>query len=147
MTNSVVINPEALRNRQVGLCQFLHFTEENVRFVLLAVFLYIYLCIGATIFQAVEEPAETQHRISYELIYNEFIGNLTVLNDNAALSFHPNPKSLINGREAVFISEQELLQLLYAYGNATRAGVYGAKRWNWVGSFHFAWTIVSTIGT
>ena len=147
MTNSVpATNPEAYRNRQAGLCQFLHFAEENIRFVLLAVFLYMYLCIGATIFQAVEEPTEIRRRIEYDLIYNEFVANLSLLNENAALVFHPDHANLVRERESIFLSEQDLLQLLYAYGNAARSGIHGAKRWDWVGSFHFAWTIVSTIG-
>lgn len=147
MANSIpASNPEVFRNRQARLCQFLHFTEENIRFVLLAVFLYIYLCIGATIFQAVEEPTEIRRRIEYDLIYNEFVANLNLLNENAALVFHPDHIDLIHNRESIFVSEQDLLNLLYAYGNASRAGIHGAKRWDWVGSFHFAWTIVSTIG-
>jgi len=133
---------EVQRNRQVSLCQILHLTEENIRFVLLAIFLYIYLCIGASIFQAVEEQAENQMRENYETLYTGFRRNLSLLNAEEGGMLEeegefPNP---------ITITEDDLLQLLYAYGNATKAGAFARKRWDWVGSFHFAWTIVSTIG-
>ncbi len=127
----------------MGLCQVLHLTEENIRFVLLALLLYIYLCIGACIFQAVEEDAENQMRDNYDIIYNDFTLNLSLLNEGALLS----PSDSYDSDPAFHvISENDLLRLLYAYGNATKAGAFARKRWDWVGSFHFAWTIVSTIG-
>lgn len=42
---------------------------------------------------------------------------------------------------------ENLHQLLYAYGNATAIGVINKRRrWDFVGSFHFVGTIVTTIG-
>jgi len=146
---------ECLRNRQVSLCQILHLTEENIRFVLLAIFLYIYLCIGAFIFQAIEESAETQMRLNYEILFNDFMHNLTLLNEEVTKSNQETEEHSFESRnrnDLTFpntnnvITENDVFQLLYAYGNATKAGAFSRRRWDWVGSFHFAWTIVSTIG-
>lgn len=141
---STVPVQDTQRNRQVSLCQILHLTEENIRFVLLAVFLYVYLCIGAFVFQAVEEQAENQMRENYEIIYNEFRRNLSLLNEDERE--FPVDSSEYESSNPITITENDLLHLLYAYGNATKAGAFARKRWDWVGSFHFAWTIVSTIG-
>jgi len=137
-------------NQQPSRCQMLHLTEENIRFLLLAIILYIYLCLGAFIFQAFEEEAEIEMRESFHSLYAEFRENLTLLNEEAKLSGvgydgQNNFEESRGGGESQ-ISEEDLLRLLYAYGNATKAGAFLRVRWDWVGSFHFAWTIVSTIG-
>jgi len=275
MAPQLKITPDIEKNRQGGICHFLNLQEDNVRFILLAVLLYIYLAIGAFIFQAIEEAGETKMRKDFEILYNEFIHNLTHCYDIPMRSgetedwssrtfgfplddvtessfddggFNGDDKSKMStsgGSDSDFISSgndnnnmmgaqlkavstlllqsyssvgplsnsfssgrggsiingtgnggreshglnyygesrltrsdlsggsgggssgskdanvhlplaQEgpflvtldgLHELLYAYGNATQAGVlWKRKRWDWVGSFHFAWTIVSTIG-
>lgn len=199
--------------------------EENIRFILLAVLLFLYLAVGAFVFQAVEQPAEKKIRDDFVNLYDQFVRNLTGLHSinfgsenhnsvnnnngfNASLYGGPDSRSVgkdnfsssfidgeerrynfnnlsninsnssanssiftepwnSNGRTAtgvdkstssfvdsidMFYARQppsidNLHELLFAYGNATQAGViWKRKRWDYVGSFHFTWTIVSTIG-
>jgi hypothetical protein len=253
-------SPVIEKNRQGGICHLLNLQEDNMRFILLALLLYIYLAIGAFIFQAIEEVGETKMRKDFETLYNEFIQNLTqcydvpILEKDEKRTFgfgldtsqgsesvvvsgvddlvdkisggnvdvfssgsgyyggngHNNRSGYSNtgdfkavstllfqsssisslsqsslagrvinesgsvsqisdssesrsrlrqtegsgGRDSSRTHHQPFLitldglhELLFAYGNATQAGVlWKRKRWDWVGSFHFAWTIVSTIG-
>lgn len=184
-------NPDLSKNRQGGICHFLNLQEDNIRFILLAFLLYIYLAIGAFIFQAVEETGENNMRQDFQRLYDEFIQNFT----NCYYPLDAPPPDLLKGKTFSFgdfsgtqtenddttdtsvddrdedleemgfmksaseeyarnenddpflIALDGLHELLFAYGNATQAGmVWKRKRWDWVGSFHFAWTIVSTIG-
>lgn len=171
------LNPDVTKNRQGGFCHFLNLQEDNVRFVLLAVLLYVYLAIGACIFQAVEEQSEDKMRRDFQAIYEEFIRNFTncyypppplffdsssdnLSENKLVFASSANPQDLVTNGEDVESQKEVrearpyqvtlngLHELLFAYGNATQAGVlWKRKRWDWVGSFHFAWTIISTIGT
>lgn len=136
----------SIRSQQpVNNCHVLPLTEENIRFMLLGLILYLYLCMGAFIFQALEEDPETEMREGFFALYYEFRQNLTLLNEEVGL-LHDSNTEFQEKYPPFQISEDDLLRLLYAYGNATKAGVFQRQHWDWVGSFHFAWTIVSTIG-
>ncbi|CAL8111166.1 unnamed protein product [Orchesella dallaii] len=235
MATLPVTNPDVPPTRQPGLCQFLNMKEENIRFILLAVLLFVYLAVGAFLFQAVEESAEKKIREDFATLYDQFVRNLTglhsitfgfdtadesgsgndfsvspngilgggntardVVSENgsssiygsssanssgadsylygqsyAADNINTNKSTLSDswnsnnihssssvsdkstsslGRAERFYARQppsidNLHELLFAYGNATQAGViWKRRRWDYVGSFHFTWTIVSTIG-
>lgn len=174
-------NPDVTKNRQGGICHFLNLQEDNVRFILLAIFLYVYLAMGAFIFQACEESGENKTRRDFQDLYDEFVRNFTrcyyptpskdtmglqVTKDNkytfgGGVDIGANTTLLTSVDDVKSVDSEEsssrsepyritldgLHELLFAYGNATQAGmVWKRKRWDWVGSFHFAWTIVSTIG-
>lgn len=174
-------NPDLPKNRQGGICHFLNLQEDNIRFMLLAVFLYVYLAFGAFVFQAVEEEGENKMRKDFEILYNEFVRNLTTCYSvpvntyrdvedkrfdfgsgqmdlrqlptsvkNSSLSIEDENFNRTQGSvspEPFYVNLDGLHKLLFAYGNATQTGVlWKRRRWDWFGSFHFAWTIVSTIG-
>lgn len=176
-------NPDVTKNRGGGICHFLNLQEDNVRFILLAVFLYVYLFIGAFMFQALEENGENKIRRDFQTLYDEFIRNFTncyypspsthipseVLKNKkfnfasvvGDLSNAPIPSSTsaqdkideveIQRSERAGLGEDisresrkatepyrvtldGLHELLFAYGNATQAGmVWKRKRWDWVG--------------
>jgi len=158
------------QNRKVGICRFLHLQEENIRFVLLALFLFIYLAFGALLFQHMEHELETKIRNEFFHAYRNFIHNFTTLSpstygavvDDETLYYSliantcnfrvlnnsgAAQDSVISTWPEPLVTIEALHQLLFAYGNATQAGVLWKRtHWDFVGSFHFAWTIVSTIG-
>lgn len=74
-----------LRNRQTGLCQMLQLKEENVRFVLLAVFLYIYLVLGALVFQNIEQSREKEMKTAWGNLYQQFLTNFSILPEELQL--------------------------------------------------------------
>ncbi|XP_067119928.1 potassium channel subfamily K member 13-like isoform X1 [Centruroides vittatus] len=105
-------------------CTVLHLGEENARLLLLAVVMVIYMIIGAAVFQILEQPEEEQNRQRFLNVYRNF------------WSKYNNT-----------IDMQDVLTLLYEYGNATAAGVIDKRqRWDFSGSFYFVGTVVSTIG-
>lgn len=233
MATLPITNPDVPPSRQTGLCQFLNMKEENIRFILLAVLLFLYLAVGAFVFQAAEEPAEKKLRDDFVTLYYQFVHNLTglhslafgfdgenndsnnndfsgasssgaaqnagdgggsngvidnfisnnsnnggnrssanIINADGMYNVNNNKNNnrsavteLWNSNRHQFIDKstssssaetfyarqppsiESLHELLFAYGNATQAGViWKRRRWDYVGSFHFTWTIVSTIG-
>ncbi|KAK2579129.1 hypothetical protein KPH14_001299 [Odynerus spinipes] len=100
--------------------------EDNARFILLAVVLAAYMLAGATLFQILEGDLEVRQAAEFWRVYHAFRRH----------HLRGSPLAL-----------QRLHELLYAYGNASSAGIINKRRrWDFPGSFHFVGTIVSTIG-
>ncbi|KAJ8668882.1 hypothetical protein QAD02_000141 [Eretmocerus hayati] len=100
--------------------------EDNARFVLLAFVLIAYMLFGAALFQRLESDVEIQQEAEFWRVYHAF-----------------RRHHLRGSSQAL----QRLHELLYAYGNASSAGIINKRRrWDFAGSFHFVGTIVSTIG-
>lgn len=104
--------------------------EDNARFLLLALVLLLYMVAGALIFQTFEEENEQKERTSYLEQYEEKLQQLKEDID-------------VNN-----VSLSRVEQLLYIWGNMTDDGhsPQGRRRWDFAGSFHFVYTVVSTIG-
>ena len=103
--------------------------EDNARFLLLGFVLVLYMVLGAIIFQFLEEPIELEER----RIFNESFTNTL---DQLKQSLNDNNVTL-----------EQIEELLYKWGNASSEGVTSPKRlWDYAGSFHFVYTVVSTIG-
>jgi hypothetical protein len=150
----------------MGFCTLLHLTEDNARFLLLAIVLVLYMLAGAALFQYLESDAELRMTREFWRIYSDFRRHYLFLLMQVANSTgsHGNGTNCTSCDEAVQDSSQEqqiasecivhnemymnrVHQLLYAYGNATSAGIiHKRRRWDFPGSFHFVGTIVSTIG-
>ncbi|XP_043505944.1 potassium channel subfamily K member 13-like [Polistes fuscatus] len=100
--------------------------EDNARFILLAIVLAAYMLAGATLFQILEGDLEIRQAAEFWRVYHAF------------------RKHHLRGSP---LALQRLHELLYAYGNASSAGIINKRRrWDFPGSFHFVGTIVSTIG-
>ncbi|XP_033204256.1 potassium channel subfamily K member 13-like isoform X1 [Bombus vancouverensis nearcticus] len=100
--------------------------EDNARFILHFAALTLYMLAGAAIFQQLEADLEVQQTAEFWRVYHSF------------RKYH------LQGSP---IALQRLDELLYAYGNASFSGVINkSRRWDFLGSFHFVGTIVSTIG-
>lgn len=104
--------------------------EDNARFLLLGVVLMLYMLLGALVFQAFEEDNERRDRQNHINRYN---------------------KSMEELRKAVAdqnVNMTQVEELLYIWGNMTADGhkVEGRWLWDFAGSFHFVYTVVSTIG-
>ncbi|KDR14601.1 Potassium channel subfamily K member 13 [Zootermopsis nevadensis] len=111
----------------MGCCSLLHLTEDNARFLLLAIVLVLYMLAGATLFQYLEGEEELRMVREFWRIYSDFRRHY--------------------GANQSALDMDKVHQLLYAYGNATSAGIiHKRRRWDFAGSFHFVGTIVSTIG-
>ncbi|XP_046387665.1 potassium channel subfamily K member 13-like [Ischnura elegans] len=109
----------------VGCCSLMHLSEDNARFLLLAVVMVIYMVAGAGLFQYLEEESELRAGRDFRRMYRDFQRRL----ENCTVD-------MVGVRE-----------LLNAYGKAKVAGSLGRRRrWDFPGSFHFVGTIVSTIG-
>ncbi|MPC87213.1 Potassium channel subfamily K member 13 [Portunus trituberculatus] len=122
--------------RQLGLSRrakcsrALILKEDNARFLLLALVLLLYMVFGALVFEAFEEGNEISERDDY---LNQYSSSLQELKKDIA-------------RNNVSLSQVE--DLLYIWGNMTDDGhkMHGRRRWDFAGSFHFVYTVVSTIG-
>ncbi|PSN49577.1 Potassium channel subfamily K member 13 [Blattella germanica] len=147
----------------MGCCTLLHLTEDNARFVLLAIVLVLYMLAGAALFQYLEGEAELKMANEFWKIYSDFrrhylllilqAGNNTGVHNNGlncTTESNENDASQENSSHPVNHNDldmEKVHQLLYAYGNATSAGIiHKRRRWDFAGSFHFVGTIVSTIG-
>ena len=141
-----------------------------MRIFLLAVLLYGYLAIGAIIFQTLESTGESEVRSQWTHVYQQFLSNFSVavkateLSSDGGLHEGDDDSNRVSpshdheddyddsggGGGKVIMSQKDLDQLLKAYGEAIKAGYTGINnskdRWDHMHSFHFAWTIVSTIG-
>ncbi|CAG7816796.1 unnamed protein product, partial [Allacma fusca] len=129
---NVMLNREV--NRGTGLWQLLKCKEENLRIFVLGIAIYIYLALGAWMFQAVEQRRENQVRSHWNSHYDRFLGQFSRDNDTEA---------------TIAVTQNDLEDFLSAYGDAIKAGYAGLHsrdKWDYRGSFHYAWTIVSTIG-
>ncbi|XP_066964392.1 potassium channel subfamily K member 13-like [Macrobrachium rosenbergii] len=103
--------------------------EDNARFLLLALVLLIYMILGALVFQAFEEEKELRERNDFN---RDFVATLKKVKDDI---------------EANNVTLTKVEDLLYIWGNMTDKGfVSGRKKWDFAGSFHFVYTVVSTIG-
>ncbi|KAL1422190.1 hypothetical protein MTO96_022325 [Rhipicephalus appendiculatus] len=114
-----------LHRRQGGCCRrLLRLREENARFVLLAVVLLVYMILGALLFRAIEGPWETEARERYDQVLRDFW-----------LKY--------NGT----VDPEDVVKLLEEHGNASSRNLLPNKRprWDFVGSFYFVGTVVSTI--
>lgn len=116
--------------RRARFCNALALKEDNARFLLLALVLLLYMVAGALIFQALEENNEIQERKTYM--------------DQYKAKFQELQSEL----ETANVSLSVVEDLLYIWGNMTDDGhqVHGRRHWDFGGSFHFVYTIVSTIG-
>uniref|UniRef100_A0A0N5ASC6 Potassium channel subfamily K member 13 n=1 Tax=Syphacia muris TaxID=451379 RepID=A0A0N5ASC6_9BILA len=110
----------------IGCFARLGISEENARFVLLAIIIFIYLTIGALIFYGLEYDNEQRERAQYGKLLESVSGYLC-----------KRSKKLC----------QELYRLLELRGNLTIAGFTSdGERFDIPGSFFFAGTVISTIG-
>lgn len=109
--------------------------EENARLLLLGSLLLLYMCAGALIFRLIEEDYNPQNDPSTSTSTTNVDDYESSL--NAYLSLQPNMSA-----------EQldALLKLVYSYGNSTLATTTAKPKWDFADGFHFAATIVSTIG-
>ncbi|XP_015591530.1 potassium channel subfamily K member 13 [Cephus cinctus] len=108
------------------MCVCSGLAEDNARFILLAGVLAAYMLAGAALFQRLEADLEIRQAAEFWRVYHAF-----------------RRHHLRNSPQAL----QRLHELLYAYGNASAAGIINKRRrWDFPGSFHFVGTIVSTIG-
>lgn len=116
--------------RRSKCCNALILKEDTARFLLLAVVLLLYMVVGALVFQAFEEDNERRERDDY---INRFSNSLSQLSKDIAI-------------QNVNLTQVE--DLLYIWGNMTDAGhkLEGRRLWDFAGSFHFVYTVVSTIG-
>lgn len=149
----------------MGCCSLLHLTEDNARFLLLAIVLVLYMLAGAALFQYLEGEAELRMVHEFWHMYLDFrrhyllllmqAGNNTSVHGNeinCTSSTETNEDDTQQRNSTQDIDDSELdmdrvHQLLYAYGNATSVGIiHKRRRWDFAGSFHFVGTIVSTIG-
>jgi hypothetical protein len=120
---------------------------------------------GAALFQYIESEAELRMVHEFWRIYSDFrrhylllltqVGNNTGVQGNetnctSGTETNEGDPQQENSSEDVNQSAlhmDKVHQLLYAYGNATSAGIiHKRRRWDFAGSFHFVGTIVSTIG-
>lgn len=90
----------------------------------------MYMVMGALVFTAMEEDNERKEREAYIEKYNS---TLTKLKEDI-------------GNKNVSLARVE--ELLYVWGNMTDDGykLKGRPLWDFAGSFHFVYTVVSTIG-
>ncbi|XP_071542876.1 potassium channel subfamily K member 13-like [Panulirus ornatus] len=104
--------------------------EDNARFLLLALVLLLYMVAGALVFQAFEEDNEQKERNTYLTQYDEKL------------------KELKEDIDFNNVSLSQVEELLYIWGNMTDDGHSPQRRrhWDFAGSFHFVYTVVSTIG-
>lgn len=117
-------------SRRARFWNALALKEDNARFLLLALVLLLYMVFGALVFQQLEEQNETRERGRYHRDYDEALAKL---------------KGEI---QASNVSLARVEELLYVWGNMTSDGHIkgGRRRWDFAGSFHFVYTVVSTIG-
>ncbi|XP_063872767.1 potassium channel subfamily K member 13-like isoform X1 [Scylla paramamosain] len=117
-------------SRQAKCSRALILKEDNARFLLLALVLLLYMVFGALVFEAFEEGNEINERDNYLSKYS--------------ISLEELKKDI--ARNNVSLSQVE--DLLYIWGNMTDDGhkMHGRRRWDFAGSFHFVYTVVSTIG-
>lgn len=116
--------------RRAKCCNALILKEDNARFLLLALVLLLYMVFGALVFEAFEEGNENREIDDYISRYNESLAKL---------------KQNIDSQN---VSLTQVEDLLYIWGNMTDDGhkLHGRRHWDFAGSFHFVYTVVSTIG-
>uniref|UniRef100_A0A5S6R2X7 Potassium channel domain-containing protein n=1 Tax=Trichuris muris TaxID=70415 RepID=A0A5S6R2X7_TRIMR len=115
---------------RIGICSFLRVGEENIRMVLLAVLLIIYLSLGAILFSMIERKQEAIERRTYL----EKLERFKKL--HCGVGFLGRP-----------LNCSELDELLDLRGNMSATGLSEYKSsWDFFGSFYFVSTIVTTIG-
>lgn len=117
-------------SRRARFWNALALKEDNARFLLLALVLVLYMVFGALVFQQLEEENETRERARF---HRDFDATLAKLEGEV---------------RAGNVSLARVEALLYVWGNMTSEGHAegGRRRWDFAGSFHFAYTVVSTIG-
>ncbi|KFD54796.1 hypothetical protein M514_04230 [Trichuris suis] len=116
---------------RIGLFSFLRIGEENIRMVLLAILLIIYLSLGAMLFSVIEREQEAIERRTYL----EKLERFKKLHCGAT-GFLGHP-----------LNCSELDELLDLRGNMSATGLSEHKSsWDFFGSFYFVSTIVTTIG-
>uniref|UniRef100_A0A0L8HLS0 Potassium channel domain-containing protein n=1 Tax=Octopus bimaculoides TaxID=37653 RepID=A0A0L8HLS0_OCTBM len=106
-----------------GCFSFLHLQEDNARFLLLFIVMMGYLMFGAGIFMILESPNEEAERIKINASVEAFLERYPEANR----------------------TDLELLLLEYAHASAAGFVESKATRWDYVGSFYFVGTVVSTI--
>lgn len=116
--------------RRGKCCNAFILKVDNARFLLLALLLVLYMLLGALVFEACEEETERRERNDYISRYTASLAQLSV--DIATQN----------------VSLSQVEDLLYIWGNMTDAGhkLEGRRLWDFAGSFHFVYTVVSTIG-
>ncbi|KAB7495976.1 Potassium channel subfamily K member 13 [Armadillidium nasatum] len=103
--------------------------EDSIRFFILAALIILYMTVGAAVFFALEEPHETERLKSFQTSLSLSIEDI---------------KASIEGRNITMVQIEELL---YLWGNASEDGFVSSNRkWDYAGSFHFVYTVVSTTG-
>lgn len=136
-----------LDRKRLGCCARIRMYEENARFGLLVLIMFIYLCCGAAIFHLVEHEHELVERKKYSDRVDYFKKKYCYNSEyESATQIHPGPTKpsvIISGR----VDCKELDELLDLRGNLSAAGLTSPRlKWDWSGSFYFVGTIVSTIG-
>ncbi|KAK9507322.1 hypothetical protein O3M35_007204 [Rhynocoris fuscipes] len=110
--------------------------EENARLLLLGALLLLYMCAGALIFRMIEEDYNPNSDIS------------TATSSTNSVEDYETSLNTYLGLQPNMTDEQldALLNVIYSYGNSTLALATSKPKWDFADGFHFAATIVSTIG-
>lgn len=141
-----------LDRKRLGCCARIRMYEENARFALLVLIMFIYLCCGAALFYFIEHDHEIVERRKYAdrvvAFKSRYCHNRTGLRNSISPA-----KSLVRINKSASINHyagvdcHELDELLDLRGNLSAAGLTSPRpKWDWSGSFYFVGTVVSTIG-
>ncbi|KRY38584.1 Translation initiation factor IF-2, mitochondrial [Trichinella spiralis] len=115
---------------RLGFCSSLRIAEENIRMVLLAILLVIYLVIGAMLFSVIERKQEALER----LLYSEKLERFKM-------------QHCTTGGGLTLVNCSALDELLEMRGKMSAAGMSEHRSsWDFFGSFYFVSTVVTTIG-
>ncbi|KRZ54182.1 Translation initiation factor IF-2, mitochondrial [Trichinella nativa] len=115
---------------RLGFCSSLRIAEENIRMVLLAILLVIYLVIGAMLFSVIERKQEALER----LLYSEKLERFKM-------------QHCTTGGGLTLVNCSALDELLEMRGKMSAAGISEHRSsWDFFGSFYFVSTVVTTIG-
>uniref|UniRef100_A0A914W8Z0 Potassium channel domain-containing protein n=1 Tax=Plectus sambesii TaxID=2011161 RepID=A0A914W8Z0_9BILA len=122
----------SITRAKVGCLARLHIYEENARFILLALLLIAYLCVGAALFHWLEHDNELMERNTYFKLRDEVYSHFCAV--------RLQPTSFLN----CTLLLDELLDLR---GKMSAAGLLNDRpSFDLQGAFYFAGTVISTIG-
>lgn len=145
--------PGRVDRKRVGCCARIRMYEENARFALLILIMFIYLCCGAALFHVIEHDHELTERRRYAERVMAFKAKYCsdVLEPGSLSSTGSNRQGTtkVGSRPGTYIGVDcdELDDLLDLRGNLSAAGLTSPRlKWDWSGSFYFVGTVVSTIG-
>jgi hypothetical protein len=122
----------SLTRAKVGCLARIHIYEENARFILLAILLVAYMCVGAALFHWLEYDNELMERDRYFKLRDR-------VNELYCAEF-PDPTRR-------YINCTLLYELLDMRGKLSAAGLLNDRpSFDLAGAFYFAGTVISTIG-